>query len=478
MRILLLACVVLAGSAVVAPAQCNLTSTALGGFASTSFVFTDSVLYDPDGTGPQAPRLVCTAVNTNSPTGNPLALGVAAFDEATATWSPLGTGVVQGQALHLAVLPNGELIVGGQLSSIDGVAVNHIARWNGSTWSPLGNGVPGYVRSMKVAPNGDLVVHAGTVERWNGSTWTSLGAVALGKLAFAANGDILVGTGAGIVRWDGSAWVAHAPGMDAVHNLATMPNGNLFGAGHLVGQPFDNLHFAEWNGSSWTPLGPAWGFPFGMTAISDILFLPNGDPVACGQYMFLPISPLTANVGLYRWNGATWSAFSTTSASPRTATFTPTGKLFVAFSFGLEVHQTTCPAPVVAAGNGCPGSGGANALVVEDRAWLGGTFRSRGYELPQLAIAAVVYGFAPLTLPLSAVFAQAQPGCDLLVTPDVVGLSLVAGGQVVSTMPIPSNPAVLGAVFLHQLNLYEFDVGGTLVSVTTSNALTCSVGSW
>lgn len=36
---------------------------------------------------------------------------------------------------------NNELIVGGRFNRAGGLAVNRIAKWNGSVWSPLGTGV-------------------------------------------------------------------------------------------------------------------------------------------------------------------------------------------------------------------------------------------------------------------------------------------------------------------------------------------------
>ncbi len=462
----------------IASAQCGFVTTNHGGFAGTNFRFTDTELFDPDGPGPQAPRLVCTAVDGLAGPGGPNALGIASFDEATGAWSPLGTGVVQGTARHLAVRPNGELLVGGAFTSVGGVACANVARWTGTTFAPLAGGPGGSITAMKVAPNGDLVVIAATsVRRWDGNSWTSVGAVpaSVDHLAFAANGDLLASHGNGILRWDGSNWLPHAPGMINVRNLATMPNGGLLAAGQLATQPLGDLRFAVWDGTSWSALGASWNFTLGLSEIRDLLFLPNGDPVAVGQYMF---QPFAENLGLHRWNGAAWTAFSTTGGSGRGATFSPSGRLYVTFGASLVSHRTTCPAQLVAAGNGCPGSGGGNLLAVEQRAWLGGTFRSRGQQLPTLAFAAAVHGFSTLTLPLSNVFQEALPGCDLHVTPDLLGLILVTNGQATCSLPIPPLASLLGTVLHHQLVPFEFDGGGTLVSVTASNAVTATVGSF
>lgn len=462
----------------IASAQCGFVTTNHGGFAGTNFGFSDTALFDPDGIGPQLPRLVCTAVDGLAGPGGANALGIASYDEATGAWSPLGTGVVQGSARHLAVLPSGELVVGGAFTSVGGVACANVARWTGTTFAPLGGGPGGSVTAMKAAPNGDVVAIAGSsVRRWDGSAWTTVGTVpaSTNHLAFAANGDLLVSHGDGILRWDGSNWLPHAPGMTTVRNLATMPNGDLLAAGRLATQPIGNMHFAVWNGTGWTTLGGSWNFTLGQSSIDDLLFLPNGDPVAVGQYMF---QPFTENLGLHRWNGTAWTAFSSSGGSVRGATFTPSGRLYVTFGGNLVSHRTTCPAQLTAAGNGCPGSGGANHLEVTQRAWLGGTFRSRGRQLPAAAFVAATYGFTTLTLPLSNVFLEAPPGCDLHVMPDLLDLILATNGQATSTLPIPALTALLGSVLHHQLVPFESDLAGTLVSVTASNAVTATVGSF
>ncbi|MFN9707398.1 MAG: hypothetical protein ACK595_21605, partial [Planctomycetota bacterium] len=96
--------------------------------------------------------------------------------------------------------------------SAGGVSANNIARWNGSSWSALGNGIGGFVRVLTVLPNGDLVVGGGFsvvgsqlpanhVARWNGSAWSTLGAGVEGfssstqvrALVVTAAGELAVG---------------------------------------------------------------------------------------------------------------------------------------------------------------------------------------------------------------------------------------------------------------------------------------------
>jgi hypothetical protein len=78
-----------------------------------------------------------------------------------ASWSPLGSGITatnsSGTVDALAVLPNGDLVAGGSFTTAGGVTVNRIARWNGTSWSPLGSGMSSTVWALAVLPNGDLV---------------------------------------------------------------------------------------------------------------------------------------------------------------------------------------------------------------------------------------------------------------------------------------------------------------------------------
>ena len=54
---------------------------------------------------------------------------------------------------------SGELIAGGDFSSAGGVAANHIARWDGTAWSPLGTGTDGPVRTFLVQAG--VILYAG-----------------------------------------------------------------------------------------------------------------------------------------------------------------------------------------------------------------------------------------------------------------------------------------------------------------------------
>ena len=59
--------------------------------------------------------------------------------------------------VYATTIYNGNLIVGGKFTSAGGVSANHIASWDGASWSPLGEGVNGKVNAL-IVYNGNLVV--------------------------------------------------------------------------------------------------------------------------------------------------------------------------------------------------------------------------------------------------------------------------------------------------------------------------------
>jgi hypothetical protein len=103
--------------------------------------------------------------------------------------------------VYSSTIYNGDLIVGGKFTGVDGVNANHIARWDGSTWSALGDGVNGKVNAL-VVYNGNLIAGGEFFEAgglpvnyiaiWNGSSWSDeLGGVGSIVTSLAVIGDDL-----------------------------------------------------------------------------------------------------------------------------------------------------------------------------------------------------------------------------------------------------------------------------------------------
>jgi hypothetical protein len=76
------------------------------------------------------------------------------------------------------------LIAGGQFTNAGGVSAAHIGRWDGESWTALGDGIDGTVEALSVH-NGTLfaggdfdragAATANNVARWDGVAWAPRG---------------------------------------------------------------------------------------------------------------------------------------------------------------------------------------------------------------------------------------------------------------------------------------------------------------
>jgi hypothetical protein len=98
--------------------------------------------------------------------------------------------------------------------------------------------------------------------------------------------------------------------------------------------------------------------------------------------------------------------------------------------------------------------------------------------VPSNAFAVAIYGLAAVSLPIAALLPQGGPGCDLLVTLDLLDLRLPAGGVVQTQCAIPNSTAIAGIVLRHQVVPFELDLSGAIVAITSSNALAATLGAF
>src|SRR5207247_2849573 len=88
-------------------------------------------------------------------------------------------------AVYAAVVDgSGNLYIGGDFTIVGDVFANHIAKWNGSSWTALGSGMNGSVYALAVSGSdlyaGGYFTTAGgsaatNIAKWDGSSWTALG---------------------------------------------------------------------------------------------------------------------------------------------------------------------------------------------------------------------------------------------------------------------------------------------------------------
>lgn len=171
----------------------------------------------------------------------------------------------------------------GYFSKIDGVRAGRMAHWDGNTWSSVvpagGNGLevnrryPPFVSALAADNLGNLYVggnitYAGDVAvngvaKWNGSRWSSLGdgpgadvcgliyssplnyLYAVRETYFSGNKEV--------VRWDGKNWDSlPTSGIKFECSTAVNSSGQLFISGTPQG---GRPQIFRWNGEKWSSLG-------------------------------------------------------------------------------------------------------------------------------------------------------------------------------------------------------------------------------
>lgn len=180
-----------------------------------------------------------------------------------AQWHSMSRSLTGGYINALAVF-GGELIAAGDFDHIDGVALNHIARWNGTLWQPLGAGIgvgDAYYTTVNdlIVWNGQLVAagrfdHASgvlparKVAAWTGASWWEIGGGlgAFGEQTFVntlaiMNGDLVAGgvfaesspPASNLARYDGSGWRQIDGGVNNEVTNAFAQAGQLFISGRF-----------------------------------------------------------------------------------------------------------------------------------------------------------------------------------------------------------------------------------------------------
>lgn len=249
-------------------------------------------------------------------------------------WTALGSGF-NGNVIAIAVdKQRGRVYFGGGFSTANGVTVNGICYWDGTTFVALGSGVSGRdatVYSIAIAPNGDVWVggsfnsvgsttHA--IARWNiaTSTWTTFTLGANTELFYALGFDkngILYAGGSFtnwngnansdyIMKYDGSSWSALGTGTnDYVLGLALDGSNNLYCVGNFTAAGGTTVNYvAKWNGAAWAALGTT-GLSGGTTKGQAVIVLHDGRVIVGGT--FTAAGGVNAS-NIAQWNGTSWSA--------------------------------------------------------------------------------------------------------------------------------------------------------------------------
>jgi hypothetical protein len=240
--------------------------------------------------------------------GGQAAQGIARWDGTS--WSPLTPGVGN---VFASVGFDGNLIFGGTFTNVGGQTMNRIARWDGQAWHALGSGMPDYPggggtpHALHVHEN-ELIaagwflsaggVSANHIAAWNGVTWRALGSGILGDVPYPS---------------------------PFPRALATF-NGELIVGGSFTiagGQSVSNI--AAWDGTTWRPLGA--GVDNGVNAL--LVF--EGELIAGGGFATAGLQPANR---VAAWDGTSWRPLADGPAMGVNALHVHGGKLIAAGRVG------------------------------------------------------------------------------------------------------------------------------------------------
>jgi hypothetical protein len=264
-------------------------STLGSGLTSFNNVTVNALTVFDDGTG-AALYVAGSFLNA----GGVAAPGIAKWNGST--WSALGSGLPTGGILAMTVFDDGTgpaLYVGGTFTSVGGVAANNIAKWNGSSWSALGTGMNSLVFALTVFDagsgpalyaGGDFTIAGGVPTRfiasWNGSAWSTLAGGEAGSFVLSLT-----------VFNDGTGAALYA-------------GGNFSTAGNVTVN-----QIAKWNGASWSALGSGMAGGLGSSTFVQAMteYDDGSGPALYAAGSFSSAGGVPASL-IAKWNGSSWSA--------------------------------------------------------------------------------------------------------------------------------------------------------------------------
>lgn len=277
--------------------------------------------------------------------------GIARWDGSA--WHPLDLGLM-GEVRAIAFDSAGNLYAVGRIQGTCannfcgsiGTAFSNIAKWNGTTWSGVGDGVDGDVNTVIVdgsnnvyiggnfaricTPNcgsGTVVNH---VAKWNGTTWSGLGfglndqvyTLALdgagtlyaggefyGRCIDAActfNSSLFVRQ---IGKWDGSIWSSLPnDGLNGAVNTILVSGSDLYAGGRFTKSgdtTVTNLnHITKLSSNAWSALPN-----MGLDGDVDALFMDGSDLFVGGAFTQTNDGSVSNLNSIAKLSSGVWSGF-------------------------------------------------------------------------------------------------------------------------------------------------------------------------
>jgi hypothetical protein len=210
-----------------------------------------------------------------------------------AQWAELGTGTnalnansnIQSVATYNIVtvyavgyFSNGQHYTQGQ---------RYVAKWDGSTWIQLGDGITGSYLNCIFTDLAGNVYRAGDFTNNNGRYY--------------------------IAKWDGTSWVELGTGANAlnanagIQSIAADNAGNIYAAGNFSNGATVNQgmkYVAKWNGTFWSDLGLSASVLHAQGGISKLITDVSGNVYAIADTTNI-ITEKSQKV--YKWNGTNWA---------------------------------------------------------------------------------------------------------------------------------------------------------------------------
>ncbi|WP_299434993.1 PQQ-dependent sugar dehydrogenase [uncultured Maribacter sp.] len=192
-----------------------------------------------------------------SQVGNGVSVNNFAIYDKIEGWKSLGGDGPNGKVKTIAITRTGDLYIGGEFSSIDGVSVQNIAFWNGSNWSSLNSGINGPVSKIVVDSKGNV---------YAGGTFETAGGKLVNNIAVWKEN-----------KWEGLTDLGSSiPGTNnEIRSIAIDENDTVYFGGNFDSAGNINANrIATWNGVNWGTLGDGTsGFVHAILVKEDYVYV-------------------------------------------------------------------------------------------------------------------------------------------------------------------------------------------------------------